>query len=323
MEDVRATALRVFNERLRFTGKPQQAYILCQTGSAAEQRPFAWEWIEESELVIRAKLCVEPGESMLIWLPAITTDAYWDIQQETFMSLVDLFQLDYAALRPISTIETAFCLFPGDRSETIYIRISSSIVVWAFDKSSHTTRGFIITGGTETYDSNEQHSPSPAILHLRHRAHLLGEPLGLLWHCYVYGLNKSKEINDKCYDVLSTVENSTGFGTDVRPKILDSPGLYTEWLRNIAESSSALTVAQSKCCLLLCVQEALARVDVAGEPIFKDQVALSVTKGQLDHETHKIDFLMKRTQNQASVVCNYFLTSSTFLASYMLRALIA
>src|SRR5687767_4293840 len=198
MDDIRANALRIFDERLKFTEKAQQAHILCQSGPAGQLRPSTWEPSEESELVKRAKHCVKAGESMLIRVPAITTDAYWDFQRETFMTLVDLFQLDHAVLRPISTIESAFALFPGDQTETLYIRISTSLLVWSFNMLSRTTRGLIITCGTEKYEMNETHSPSPAVLRLSHRTNLFCEPMGLLWHCFFYGLGKSKEMNDMC-----------------------------------------------------------------------------------------------------------------------------
>ncbi|PVH75688.1 hypothetical protein DL98DRAFT_316397 [Cadophora sp. DSE1049] len=282
MEALRAGSLRIFNEKIRFNENTQDAHVLAP--GPRNDSPKKWKLYKGSELLEQTKLQLTAGESVLL-----------------FMEIFNTLQLDQGALRPLSSIETTFCRVFDTGVETFYVRVGDDILIWTFDSSSGTTRGLLIpcATGSELGSRVEDNFA------------LLKQPLGLLWQCFVLGIESTKSLNDRCWRVLQTIEEGTGYGKIRRPKHANDPDIFTEWSREVARVAVELAVARRDYEDLCRMYQEIARMDVSGQPLFKDQNALLVARGHLDHENVKAKYLSDRMQNQMSVLFNLIARADT------------
>lgn len=149
MEQIRRQALSCFEQNSHFSGTSQTSYILSH-----EPTPL-WEPFPETELYAQAESRLAAGASVLVSLPLVSADIRFDFERELFIAMVDLFQLDHAIFRPLSSIESTFCWYPGKNNYTFYARVSVNAGLWTFDRRSGTTRGLVIPCGTKKYDLYE------------------------------------------------------------------------------------------------------------------------------------------------------------------------
>jgi hypothetical protein len=301
MEQIRRDALNRFNQNIHFTGISQNSHILSQ---GPEPR---WSSFPEAEIFTQAKNRLTAGGSLLVCLPHVSADIRFDFKRELFIALVDLFKIDHAAFRPLSSIESTFCWYPGKQNDTYYARVSMTSVLWTFDRASSTTRALLISCGTQAYIAYtpaERASISAVKFFPEYDAELLSQPLGLVWHSCILGVKWAKTKNDECWAVLDTVERGTGYGKDLNIPGQDNPDLYTEWLRKVSRVASTLSTSRKHCGSLSAMYRCLTQSDSSGGPLFEDQEALLIAKGYLDHEISKLEDLSERTRNQTSVVSN-------------------
>ena len=172
------------------------------------------------------------------------------------------------------------------------MRVETDIFIWNFDSASETTRGLFIPCATESELGSK----------VGYNFALLKQPLGLLWQCLVFGIESIKNINDRCWHVLQTIEEGTGYGKSRRPQYASDPDIFTEWSREIARVAVEIAVARRDFETLCRMYQVLIQMDHSSQPLFEDRDALLVARGYLDHENVKAKYLADRMQNQMSVV---------------------
>ncbi|KAK0106055.1 hypothetical protein ONS95_004560 [Cadophora gregata] len=301
MEILRASSLRHFHERITFTEKEQNSHVLASGPKDAS--PAKWIPYAMYELLEQTKLQLTAGKSVLVCIPRIKKDLSIDFRRQLFMELFTTLQLDVEALRPLSSIETTFCRVFGAGSGSFYVRIGNDMLIWTFDAASGTTRGLLIPCAPSSVLNSR----------LEDNFKLLKQPLGLLWQCFVIGIESMKDNNDRCWRVLQTVEEGTGYGKIHRPQHSNDPDIFTEWSREVARVAVELAVVRRDYEDMCAIYQELACLDDSGQPLFRDQDALRVARGHLDHEMVKAKYLYDRMQNQMSVLFNLIARADTFV----------
>ena len=290
MEALRADLLRNFEAKILFSDNTQEAHLLVpglHDYSSAE-----WKLYTGSKILEQVKLQMTRGESVLVRVPRIKPNLSLDFKRRLFMEIFNTLQLDHGALRPLSSIESTFCWTYKSKVETFYVRVETDIFIWNFDSASETTRGLLIPCATESELGSKVGSNFA----------LLKQPLGLLWQCFVFGIESMKNINDRCWHVLQTIEEGTGYGKSRRPQHASDPDIFTEWSREVARVAVEIAIARRDFENLCRMYQVLISMDHSSQPLFEEGDALSIARGYLDHENVKAKYLADRMHNQMSVV---------------------
>lgn len=302
MDILRRHALKEFQESRSFTEEAENAYILHGLG-AIPSRP-RWKAYAGTGLLEETKRRMAAGESVLILVPSVfPSETPFQFKERLFMELYDTLRLDPAVLQEFSARYRCFSHTLGAGAGTFYIGMGAAMAIWAFDQSSCSSRGFLFP-----YEGLDSPSEVDGIMHrIGHGAEevdaMLVQPLGLMWHFFVAELQVFNSGVSACFRSLNDIEAGTGYGWRFYGVESDNdPNMYSLWSKHLATATVELAYLKGSYKTLLEMHAYLTGTDSSGELLFRDQDALLVAKGHLDHLLAVIEFQSERAKNQMSVV---------------------
>lgn len=303
MEQFRSQAEHYFNESGFFHPDPSPAYIL----DGIDRRNGTHKAVRGPELEAEAKNRRDKGVSTLICIGCTPgSKQILQFERDSFMALWDVFEIDHAILRQLSTVETAYCEILTAKGHCFYVRIAHTIFIWTFSDSARCTFGFVI--GTPRPKVPEpgavpvvDYDVDGYVARLMKDFQLLDQPYGLLWLCLLYGIDYAKASNDRSWGPFFT--RTLGAVPSRLPdeRFSDMP---IKWTRDLASCLDNLGRTRRGCKFLQEMHRLLCSGVGSSREAVEDRDALALAARLLDHEIVKADLLVDRIKTQQSSVCS-------------------